>query len=310
MLSNVSDIDISPFNEGFNVDILLDAFYEAYYQNPLILGVAGLETIPGTTYLRIYYEQDQAELARKQEEIIAEVARIIDEIITPGMSDLEKQIAINDYLCETAVYDYDALDNAVANDMQPDISFRDSFTPYGVLIKRVGVCASYASAYKLLANAAGLDCVVVTGYLNGYLPHAWNRVKIGNDWLTIDVTNNGNPGLLNILLNLPDAVAAPILLEDDLYILNNRFGEFTAASGENEYYRYTGRYFAKDEIASELAAAYSADGSVTLRTDYDLSENELSQILVEMVGLIDDRATLTRLRNARVMNAWGVIYIE
>jgi hypothetical protein len=309
MLGNMADIDIAAFNEGFDVDYLLDAFYEAYYQNPLILGVAGLETVPGTTFVRVRYEQDQAELLGKQKEITTEVARIIAEIIEPGMSDIEKQIAINDYLCATAEYDYAALDNAVANDMVSDPAFRDAFTPYGVLIKRVGVCASYASAFKLLANAAGLDCIVVTGYLNGYLPHAWNRVRIDGEWLTLDVTNNDNPGLFNILFNLPDSAAAPILLEDDLYILDSRLGEFTATSGANEYYRLMGQFYSKHEIARELAAGFTANGSVALRTDYDLGESELRMILLEMATMIKDRKTLEKLQEATVLNAWGVIYV-
>jgi hypothetical protein len=178
-----------------------------------------------------------------------------------------------------------------------------------VLIKRVGVCASYASAFKLLADAAGLDCLVITGYLNGYLPHAWNRVRIGEEWLTLDVTNNSNPELYNALFNLPDSVAAPILLEDDLYILDSRFGEFTAESNDNEYYRLMGRFFSKGEIARELAAGFKANGSVALRTDYNVSESELRMILAEMIALVNDKATKDKLTEATVMNAWGVIYV-
>jgi hypothetical protein len=309
MLGNVVDIDLNGFNEAFDVDYLLDAFYEAYYQNPLILGLDSLETIPGTTILRVNYEQSQTELQRKQGEINDVIAQVVGKIIKPGMSDLEKQIAINDYLCETAEYDYAALDNALANDMMPDISFRDSFTPYGVLVNKVGVCASYAAAFKLLADAAGLQSIVVTGYLNGYLPHAWNRAYIDGEWLTLDVTNNDNPELYNMLLNLSDAAAAPILLEDDLYMMDSSIGKFTASSDANEYYRVTGRYFAKTRIAGELAAAFAADGHVTLRTDYNLSEGELNLILLEMVSLIDDTRVYARLKEASVMNAWGVISI-
>jgi transglutaminase-like putative cysteine protease len=310
MLSNTVNIDIGEFFEAYNVDALLDAFFEALYQNPLILGVSGLETVPGTTILRVHYEQDQEELFRKQEEIIAEVARIVNEVITPDMTDLEKQIALNNYLCETSVYDYDALEVAMANDMiLPDNSFRDSFTPYGVLINKVGVCASYAAAFHLLAEAAGLESIVVTGYLSGYLPHAWNRTNIDGEWLTLDVTNNGNPGLINMLLNLPDDAAATMLVEDDRYILDRRLGEFTASTGDIEYYRLTGKYFDRDEIAKELAAEFTANGRVSLRTDYNLSESELWAIVEEMLEYIDDYDVLMLLMESYFINSWGVIYI-
>ena len=60
------------------------------------------------------------------------------------------------------------------------------------MINKVGVCASYASAFKLLADEAKLDAIVVTGYLDGEVPHAWNKVKIGNEWAIVDATNNDN----------------------------------------------------------------------------------------------------------------------
>jgi len=161
----------------------------------------------------IEYEQDRAEQEKKQEEIKKEVIRVVGEIITPKMTDLEKEYAINQYLCDIAEYDTDALDNAMENDYIPDSSFRDSFTPYGVLINKRGVCASYAAAFKLLAEQAGLDCLVITGNLNGNLPHAWNRVLVDNEWKTVDSTNNDNEELFNALLNLPDSVAAKVLVE-------------------------------------------------------------------------------------------------
>ena len=35
--------------------------------------------------------------------------------------------------------------------------------------------------FKLLAEEAGLEAIVVTGYLDGNLSHAWNKVKIDDE---------------------------------------------------------------------------------------------------------------------------------
>ena len=63
-----------------------------------------------------------------------------------------------------------------------DDTYEYAFNTYGILVKKVGVCQSYAYAYKLLCNLAGVECNVVTGYLDGNLPHAWNAVKIDDAW--------------------------------------------------------------------------------------------------------------------------------
>ena len=92
------------------------------------------------------------EIKEKQEAIQAEVKKVAKEIIKDGMSNLEKEIAINDYLCMSAEYDNAALENAEKNDFKyVDESFHDSFNAYGILLKKKGVCASYAASFKLLA---------------------------------------------------------------------------------------------------------------------------------------------------------------
>jgi hypothetical protein len=283
MLLNEEKINLKDFKEASDIDLLWDSLYEGIYQNPLILGVSSFQYNRYNKTLMIEYEQDRAEQEKKQKEIKKEVIRVINNIITPKMTDLEKEYAINQYLCDIAEYDTDALDNAKENNYIPNSSFRDSFTPYGVLINKRGVCASYAAAFKLLAEQAGLDCLVITGNLNGNLPHAWNRVLIDNEWKTVDSTNNDNEELFNALLNLPDSVAAKVLVEDDLYISNQKYGKFTSVKEDAEYYRVSNLYFSKSAIADRLAKELLASGTVTLRTDYDLSDEEFQDIVISVI---------------------------
>ena len=94
----------------------------------------------------------------------------------------EKELAINQYLCDTIVYDEDAFTSAEEyNYMYVDPEFDDSFNAYGALINGKCVCTGYAAAFKLLAEEAGLEAIVVTGYLDGNLSHAWNKVKIDDE---------------------------------------------------------------------------------------------------------------------------------
>lgn len=307
MLLNEETINLKDFSEAADIDLLWDSLYEAIYQNPLILGVNSFRYYRFSKTLTIEYEQDRAEQEKKQEEIKKEVVRVINEIITPEMTDLEKEYAINQYLCEVAEYDNDALDNAMENDFIVDSSFRDSFTPYGVLINKKGVCASYAAAFKILAEQAGLNCIVVTGNLNGNLPHAWNRVFVDNEWKTLDSTNNDNKDLFNALLNLPDHAASKVLVEDDRYILNQKYGEFTSVMEDAEYYRTSSQYYNKNSIADMLAKELLTTGTATLRTDYDLSDKEFNDIVVSVIetAKLEDKLD-------KVMGCYwlGVIYLS
>lgn len=308
MLNGKDMISLAAFPEAQDQDFLLDAFFEALYQNPLVLNVESLALDSESNTLIVLYGQNTDELVQKQDEVRTEVTRIIGQIITAGMSDLEKQMAINEYLCENATYDYDALDSALENNMVPDAKFNDSFTPYGVLINKVGVCASYAAAFKLLADEAGLDCIVITGYLNGNLPHAWNRTNIDGQWLTSDTTNNGNPNLYNVVMNLPDDASAPVLVQDTRFVLDSKLENYVATDGTKEYYRMNGKYYDKDVVSSVLAEGILSDGKVTLRTDYTLTESELTEIIVEMA----ESGKLTgydKLSDLKANSYLGVVYI-
>lgn len=283
MLNGNKKINLDGFNEGYDKDYLVNAWYEAVYQNPLILGVQGFR-LDMNNNLIVNYEQTTEEQQRKQKEINKEVKRIVSKIIKKGMTDLEKELAINDYLCETAEYDMAALENAEENDFKGvDPEFYDSFTPYGVLINKVGVCASYASAFKLLADEAGLDCIVVTGYFFGDLPHAWNRVLIDGEWMTVDSTNNDNAEMFNVLFNLPDDVAGTVLVEDDHYILAGNSGVYTGKSDSVEYYRVKELYYSQKQIVNMLVDGLNSGGSVTLRTDYELTDKQFYSIVQNVI---------------------------
>ncbi len=227
----------------------------------------------------VEYDFNQEETAEKQEEIIEKVAEITDEIISDDMSDVEKEIAINTYLCENAEYDNDALENAEENNFaKVDESFYDSFTAYGILVDGVGVCASYAASFKLLADAAGLESVVVTGYLEGSVPHAWNKVKLDDQWYILDSTNNDNDMIENALLNLSDEAASDTLVEDGRFAMDETLTLYNATEDSLEYYRSTGRFYDVDEVSGELVTLLKEDGKAVLRTDYSINDETFYDI--------------------------------
>jgi hypothetical protein len=281
MMGGETVIDLSDFPEAQSQEVLVDAWQEATFQNPLILGVDGAKISTDGKTMLISYEDSQADMLRKQGEIKKEVTKVVKEIIKPDMTDLQKEYAINAYLTKIAEYDDAALENAEKNDFKKvDEKFNDSFTPYGVLINKVGVCASYASAFKLLADEAKLDAIVVTGYLDGEVPHAWNKVKIGNEWAIVDATNNDNDMVNNALLNLPNKSSQKVLVEDDRYVINSKLSAYKASDSDadKEFYHVEKKFFDQDKVATELVAQLNKNGKATLRTTYELDDTQFGII--------------------------------
>ncbi|MGO4375620.1 transglutaminase domain-containing protein, partial [Paenibacillus sp. MCAF20] len=240
LLAGNEAISLRAFPEAQNFETITDTLLEVMYQNPLIIGIDAWGYDYKKLTLGVRYNDNPEEIKKQQEEIVNEASKIVADIIKEGMSDEEKREAIYRYLADNTKYDDAALKAAEANDFQGDLDeqFDDSFTTYGIMVKKVGVCMSYAYSYKLLSDLAGLESIVVTGDANG-VPHAWNKVKIGDEWLHVDVTNNDSDSSLGFRLlynsNDDSAVAVNSIVSDE-YWVNTEIEQFYGKDNSNDYY--------------------------------------------------------------------------
>lgn len=101
-------------------------------------------------------------------------------ILRQNISDYEKELIIHDYLIQNTEY------SLTANDLVR--------TGVGVLATGYGVCEGIAKAAKYLFDIAKIPCAIVSGTGcsstsdDSYEPHAWNVVKIGDEWYHLDIT--------------------------------------------------------------------------------------------------------------------------
>lgn len=101
----------------------------------------------------------------------------LSECVNQEMSDWDKAIAINNYLCGFVTYDYTYT----------------VYSGYETLAYGTGVCQGYANAYKKMMEAVGIPTDYVRGYAwNGqeWGRHGWNRVLIDGQYYYVDVTWN------------------------------------------------------------------------------------------------------------------------
>lgn len=161
------------------IDKILDDYYDIDYG---INGASGtVYTMGNITVLEIQfkYSVSKSEMTAMRDASKVKANAIISSIITPGMGDLDKELAIHNYIVNNAAYDY----TNYVNGTLPE----QSFTDYGVLVTGKAVCEGYAKAMFRLMSLAGVECKVVKGTGDGQA-HAWNIVKINGSYCQVDAT--------------------------------------------------------------------------------------------------------------------------
>ena len=64
----------------------------------------------------------------------------------------------------------------------------DSQEITSVFINNVSVCSGYSKAFLYLCQKSGIECACVAGYTNSNEKHAWNLVKLDNNYYWVDST--------------------------------------------------------------------------------------------------------------------------
>ena len=196
--------------------------------------------------------------AEGERDLDQKVQSIVAEVIQPGMSDYDKALALHDWLCANAAYDY-------------------TYSNYGaddILFDGTGVCQAYTEAYGLLLSAAGIDNARARGSAGGG-SHAWNMVRLGGRWYHVDCTwDDGTYRIDHLYFGLSDyAIAYDHTATDKPY---------TAMSYGMNYYYKNGSY---DEYASRFIGEIQAgldEGKLsfsltreTIMLDYVVGMDEL-----------------------------------
>ncbi|SDM06329.1 Transglutaminase-like superfamily protein [Paenibacillus jilunlii] len=310
LMSGKTEIPLQAFPEAQNARTLVDVIEKVVYQNPLILGFRSYGYDYQTLTLHVEYDDPAEVILSKQLEILAEADKVIAATIKDGMSVDEKQMAIYNYLNDNTTYDDAALENAKQQEFKGvDAKFNDSFSTYGILVKKVGVCMSYAHTFQLLSDLAQVPSMVVTGTMDG-VNHAWNKVKIGEEWVNVDPTNNEtNSGLPYLLYNSSDATAADVdYVMDNSSWLDNELSRFQATSNAHDYYVTHGLEADSLEAYKTKLAGQLKQGKtlVVLRVLADTDSAELTQKTAEVIQQYDP----SKLANAGMVELGSYVAVQ
>lgn len=235
-----SEVNFTNFTQyGVSSIATVEDYIEmAYYQTPLAIGVGSYgygQKVTDNYSVGFRFHEEAKNLKLKQAKVLDEANKVVKSKITSKMTAEEKSKVIYDYLVQTVSYD-----NALLKSMQSGkSSYTDSFNAYGALVNKKAVCQGFSGAFKIMADIAGLENIIVTGYVQG-VPHAWNKVKVNNTWVNIDPTNNANTtGIPYFLFMGSDDLAKSLSYkEDTLYALDKdiKAGVYNTPKSTNDYY--------------------------------------------------------------------------
>jgi len=170
-------------------DDSIDRSYHAVLKDhPEIFWVHNREKIYKTTYSDsdycvftpgyTYTDGEIDEIQTAMEQSFQEVRVLIPE----DASDYEKVRIVYTYVIDHTQYQTGEDDQSIA----------------GVFWKKSAVCAGYAGAVQYLLERLDIPCIYVDGSTKGSTEgHAWDIVKIGQEYYYVDATNGDQPDFLN-----------------------------------------------------------------------------------------------------------------
>jgi hypothetical protein len=193
LIAGTTLIDVSAFADAPGAQSVSDAMREAIVQNPYAIGVGSYgDTFAlgdNRTIISVHYDLDKNEREGIQASIAADADEVLASVVSDGMSDRDKAIAINNWITAQTEYDRPAFDALEADDQSIE-PYAYAWRADGVLDLGLAVCEGYAQAYTLLMNQAGVPTVTVTGTVLSGGRHAWNKVQVDGRWLAVDTTWN------------------------------------------------------------------------------------------------------------------------
>ncbi len=265
-----------------------EAFYlESQYSSYVISGLKG-----NIGYIRLNYTEDSVEaINEKLEKIQNKIEEYTSNL--EGLSDYEKELTIHDRLANGVEY----------SDLE-DLP-RAYHTVEGTLIENIGVCDGFTKSLQLLYDRVGIDSIIVLGTLDQN-PHAWNMVKLDDEWYHVDITSSRSiideTGIVNhAYFNLTDENIKKFSTIDSPELLPQ------ANSFKYNFYAYNNYEIKEDQdITQRLNEIYNAGFNDKNYIEFYLYGNvseKIAQVLVAMKNIDNNFMNGSKMFYYNVQNA-------
>lgn len=158
-------VDISGL--GLERDQLQQAFYSMKYENPQFFYIENGFGYSNSS-ASLYYGMSREEALEMKPKLEAAAMNIVNKAMAKS-SVKERAKVIHDEICKMTDY---------------QLTYSE---PYGPLLYGEALCEGYGKAFAYVAQMAGIETVSITGFA-ARGGHLWNMIKLGNEWVHVDVT--------------------------------------------------------------------------------------------------------------------------
>lgn len=111
--------------------------------------------------------------------------------IPESADDVKKITIIHDWIIDNNMYDSNLLELGNIAPSQELVKYKGFYLD-GVFIDGHAVCDGISKAFSLMTNILGIESIRVFGVvIDSGGNHAWNKVRIGDLWYTLDLTADG-----------------------------------------------------------------------------------------------------------------------
>lgn len=187
---NLSDnllTDVSALEELSDISFL-------YLSNNSISSI-NLSSFPNLRILRIggnynlytdslidYCEKNEiwVDITREDVKNVQELRKIVKGLNLEGLTDLQKERVIYQYVLDHLEYDEEALKDH-------DLCVEYNINDLKHALNGKGVCVNYATMFDAMCELAGINCYTITGEARGE-GHGWNLVEIDGEYMLCDAT--------------------------------------------------------------------------------------------------------------------------
>lgn len=300
---NNNDFSLNLVNKVVLENLEIDYGYSGVQATIMSTGIKDVSELK----IKFNYRLSRQTMIQEKASVESKIQQIIAKVIKPGMSTVEREVAIHDYLVKNARYNSESLEQGLV--------IPEDYNAYGVLVKGLGVCESYAKAMHLLAKAANIQCIYVVGNAKGQA-HAWNMVKLDdNKWYNIDVTwddpvyNRDSDQFLSVrynYFNVPDSIMNKThkrgtdinypVADGTKYVFDNLDIKVYDVNG-NEFTKVNSR----EELRAKIKAALSNKKQL-LGLDVGKLNMNLTQLSSEVNTVLKESSV-----NANGLSQWQVL---
>ena len=179
----------------------------------------------------------------------------------------DREKAIHDYICSSVTYsEFDSSAHSII----------------GPLLNKKGVCDGISKTAKVLLQESGIESFIVYGQAKKdglWFPHAWNIIKLGNDWFQTDFT-------------LDNTISADSAVRYDYFNVTNgdlksthkpkkRFKEICekCTCGDNYYTKTNSQFFNQSSFENYLITRELHDlSSIQVRLNFDITPENANKL--------------------------------